>query len=270
MMDGRFDDDKSLLFTYGQTTATALAPAGGTTSTGTASSSATVTLGTANTNIVAGMYVVDAGTAIPRGTYVVSVTSPTVVVLSQTVTLSATAITFYGATTKALMSIRIAPSVDNGFAAAFGARELLNKMQLQLKALDISLLGTTTGNVLVQAYLNGVPFNATGLTNTSWTNAVRNAALTPNSSLAQVADYAGGNYIMQGGEVTGGFFVSSTGSVDISQVRDLGNSVLGGGSAYANTQVYPDGPDTLTIVVTNVGSTPQSVLGRLSWTEAQA
>jgi len=271
IMDGRFDDDKSLLFTYGQTTATALAPAGGTTSTGTASASATVTLGTANTNIVPGMYVVDAGTAVPRGTYVVSVTSSTVVVLSQAVTLSATALTFYGATSKALMSIRIAPSVDNGFPAAFGARELLNKMQLQTKALDISLLGTTTGNVLVQAYLNGTPFNPTGTnTNTTWTNAVRNAALTPNSSLAQIADYAGGNYIVQGGEVTGGFFTNATGTIDISQVRDLGNAVLAGGSAYSNTQVYPDGPDTLTIVVTNVGSAPVSVLGRISWTEAQA
>lgn len=270
MMDGRFDDDKSLLFTYGQTTATQLAPTGGTTATGTASASTTVTLGTANTNIVPGMYVVDGGTAVPRGTYVVSVTSSTVIVLSQAVTLSATALTFYGATTKALMSIRIAPSVDNGFAAAFGARELLNKMQLQTKTLDISLLGTTTGNVLVQAYLNGAPFNVTGLTNTAWTNAVRNAALTPNSSLAQIADYAGGNYIVQGGEVTGGFFVSSTGTSDISQVRDLGNAVLGGGTAYSNTGVYPDGPDTLTIVVTNVGTVAQSVLGRISWTEAQA
>ena len=270
IMDGRFDDDKSLLFTYGQTTPTLLAPTGGTTSTGTASASSTVTLGAANTNIVPGMYVVDAGTAIPRGTYVVSVTSSTVVVLSQAVTLSATAITFYGATTKALMSIRIAPSVDNGFPAAFGARELLNKMQLQTKALDISLLGAS-GNVLVQAYLNGVPFNPTGTnTNTIWTNAVRNAVLTPNSSLAQIADYAGGNVIVQGGEVTGGFFTNSTSSIDLSQVRDLGNAVLAGGSAYANTQVYPDGPDTLTIVVTNVGTTAQSVLGRISWTEAQA
>jgi hypothetical protein len=270
IMDGRFDDDKSLLFTYGQTTPTLLAPSSGTTATGTASASATVTLGATNTNIVPGMYVVDAGTAVPRGTYVVSVTSPTVVVLSQAVTLSATALTFYGAATKALMSIRIAPSVDNGFSAAFGARELLNKMQLQTKALDISLLGAS-GNVLVQAYLNGVPFNPTGTnTSTVWTNAVRNAVLTPNSSLAQIADYAGGNVIMQGGEVTGGFFTNSTGSIDLSQVRDLGNAVLAGGSAYANTQVYPDGPDTLTIVVTNVGTTAQSVLGRISWTEAQA
>jgi hypothetical protein len=105
---------------------------------------------------------------------------------------------------------------------------------------------------------------------TSWTNAVRNYANTPNSSLAQIADYAGNSYAMQGGEVTGGFFVSSTGTSDISQVRDLGNSVLGGGTSVSNTGVYPDGPDTLTIVVTNVGASPAAVLGRIAWTEAQA
>ena len=38
-----------------------------------------------------------------------------------------------------------------------------------------------------------------------------------------------------------------------------------------NTQIYPDGPDTLTIVVTNLSATtPANVFGRLSWTEAQA
>ena len=275
IMDGLFNDDKSLLFTYGQNAGTTLAPVGGVANTGTASSSTTVTLGTSTTNIVPGMYVIDsAGTAVPRHTYVVSVNSATSVTLSNAVTLSATAITFYGATTKALMSIRIAPSVDNGIPAAFGARELTNRMQLILKALDLSLSATTTGNVLVLAYLNGTVFNPTAATGTpahaTWSNAIRSAALTPNSSLSQIADFAGGNYVLQGGEVTGGFFTNSTGQVDLSGVRDLGNSVLGGGSAYSNTGVYPDGPDVLTIVVQNVGLTAQTVQARLSWTEAQA
>jgi hypothetical protein len=273
-MDGRFDDDKSLLFTYGQTAATTL---GGTiasvvVATGT-SGTATLTTSAITTGTVTPGQLVS-GTGVPAGTYVTAVTgtSPAfTVTLSNNLTGAASGnYTLTGATTKALFSVRIAPSVDNGFSAAFGARELLNKMQLLAKTLDISLLGTTTGNVLVQAYLNGTPFNQVGLTNTSWTNAVKNAINTPTSSLAQIADYAGGSYGVIGGEVTGGFFVSSTGTTDIAQVRDLGNAVLGGGSAYSNTQVYPDGPDTLTIVVTNVGTSPQSVLGRISWTEAQA
>jgi hypothetical protein len=269
IMDGRFDDDKSLLFTYGQTTATALAPALGTTATGSTSGSSTsVTLSAANTNVVAGMYV--SGTGVAVNTYVASVQSSTAITLNNAVSLSSVALTFSGATTKALFSIRIAPSVDTGIADFFGRRELINRMQLVFKTLDISLLGTTSGNVFVQAILNGVPYNPTGSTYSTWTNPVRNAVSSPTSSLAQIADFAGGNYIIQGGETTGGFFVSTTGSNDIGTLRDLGNAVIGNGTLYSNSNIYPDGPDVLTIVVTNVGNASQSVLGRVAWTEAQA
>ena len=276
MMDGRYDDDKSLNFTYGQTTTTALAPIAGTTAVGTTSgSSVNVTLGASNTNIVPGMYVTDAGTAIPRGTFVVSVTSGTAIVLNNAVSLASTALTFSGAATKALLSIRVAPSIDNGVPAAFGSREVLNRAQLIMRAIDISLLSVNAGNVLVQLFLNGTPFNPSATTNLLWSNAIGGALFTPNSSFAQIADFSslsatGSNVLLQGGEVTGGFLTNSTTSIDLSQVRDLGNSILGGGTAYVNSGVYPDGPDTLTVVVTNISTVAQSVLGRLTWTEAQA
>jgi hypothetical protein len=193
-MDGRYDDDKSLLFTFGQTTFT---------------------------NITAGA-------------------------------------------SKALFSIRVSPSVDNGTPAAFGARELVNRMQLILRALDVTTK-TTGATFLVTAVLNGTPSSAT-----AWTNAVKNATGVANSSLAQLADYAGGTTTVSNGEVTGGFFVSGTTSVDLDKVRDLGNSILGGGGANSNTNIYPDGPDVLTISVTNLGASAIDVLGRLSWSEAQA
>jgi hypothetical protein len=193
IMDGRFDDDKSLLFTYGQTTFT---------------------------NILSGQ-------------------------------------------NKALFSIRVAPSVDNGIPAVFGARELVNRMQLVLRALDITTK-TSGANMLVTAVLNGTPSSST-----TW-NPITIASGVQNSSLAQIADYSAGTTTISGGEVTGGFFVASTGSVSLETVRDLGNSILGGGTTTANTGIYPDGPDVLTIVVTNLGTTAVDVLGRLSWTEAQA
>jgi len=196
IMDGRFDDDKSLVFTYGQN---------------------------AFTNITPGL-----------------------------------------ANQKALFSIRVAPSVDNGIAAAFGARELINRMQLVLRTLDLTTK-TTGANFLVKAYLNGIPSSAT-----AWTNAVGNVTGRQNSSLAQIADYAAGTTTLSGGEITAGFFVTGTSSIDLDKVRDLGNCILGGGGANANTQIYPDGPDVLTIVVENVGSSAVDVLARLSWTEAQA
>jgi hypothetical protein len=195
IMDGRFDDDKSLVFTYGQRTSTSVS----------------------------------------------------------------------SGSSRALFSIRVAPSADNGIAAPFGSREIVNRMQLTLKALDVTT-STSGANLLVTAILNGVPSSST-----SWTNAVGNVAGVANSSLAQIADYSGGSTTVSGGEVTAGFFVGSgANSIDLSNVRDLGNSILGGGSTAANTAIYPDGPDVLTIVVQNIGGSTASVFGRLSWTEAQA
>jgi hypothetical protein len=267
IMDGRYDDDKSLLFTYGQNSSTTIAPINSnTTATGTASASTTVNLGASNSNIIAGMLVT--GTGIPAGTYVASVISGTQITVTQAVTISSIALTFTGSP-KALFSIRIAPSVDNGIPSIFGARELTNRMQLILRALDITT-SSSPANILVTAVLNGVV-----TTQTAWTNAVGNVAGKSNSSLAQLADYSvttvGSVTGINGGENTGGFFTSSTTSIDLSTVRDLGNSILGGGtSLYSNATIFPDGPDVLTIMVTNVGTAAVNVLGRISWTEAQA
>ena len=196
IMDGKFDDDKSLVFTYGQINTTNLTPG----------------------------------------------------------------------QTKALMSIRVAPSVDAGVSAAFGQRELVNRVQLVLRNLGVSIAGISTANVLVRAFLNATPSSAT-----TWTNAIGNVTGQINSSLAQIADYGGGTTTVSGGEVTAGFFVNSTSTLDLGTVRDLGNSILGGGGATANTQIYPDGPDVLTITATNLTpGTSVNLLTRLSWTEAQA
>ena len=199
IMDGKFDDDKSLLFTYGQSGSIAL----------------------------------------PTGS------------------------------TAALFSIRVAPSVDNGLPAAFGARDLVNRMQLVLRTLDISLnySGSVSPNILIKANLNGQP---SASVSTQWTNAVGNQTNAVNSSLANIADYVGKIVQVIGGETTAGFFVNGTGTSDLSLVRDLGNSILGGGGTTSDTGIYPDGPDVLTITAQNVGLVPVNVVGRVSWTEAQA
>ena len=199
IMDGKFDDDKSLLFTYGQ--------------------SASISLPVGNT--------------------------------------------------AALFSIRVSPSVDNGIPAAFGARDLINRMQLILRTLDISLnyAGTVPPNILIRANLNGQP---SGSVIPSWTNAIGNQSNIVNSSLAQIADYVGKTVSVVGGETTAGFFVNGTGTSDLSLVRDLGNSILGGGGTTSDSGIYPDGPDILTITATNVGTVAANAIGRISWTEAQA
>jgi hypothetical protein len=194
IMDGRFDDDKSLVFTFGTPSATTVA----------------------------------AGASI------------------------------------ALMSIRVAPSVDNGQIGNFGAREIVNRMQLKLDSFGFVQTGTAQP-LLVTLVLNGTPSSST-----AWTNAVGNNTA-QNSSLAQIASYAGGTTTVSGGEVAGGFFTGGvTDRIDLTEVRDLGNSILGGGGANANTDIYPNGPDTMTVLVRNLGAASASVFGRLGWTEAQA
>ena len=166
----------------------------------------------------------------------------------------------------ALLAIRVAPSVDNGIAATFGARDLVNRMQLKLQSLGVSIRGSVTSNILVEAFLNPIISS-----NTTWTNAVGNVSGVVNSSLAQIADFAGGSTTITGGESTFAEFSVGTSTVDLSNVRDLGNSILGGGASTSNTQIYPDGPDVIVIAVSNIQASGSiAVTGRVSWTEAQA
>ena len=193
IMDGGFDDDKSLVFTYGQKNSISIAPG----------------------------------------------------------------------VTRAIFSIRIAPSVDNGLISQFGGREIVNRMQLILRSLGIS--ARTNGNFLVRAILNGTP-----ATTQNWTDAIGGVGAQSNSSLAQIADYSSRDIPILGGEVVAGYFVAGTGSLDLSLVRELGTSILSGGVPAVREQIFPDGPDVLTIIVTNTGSSTAQMLGRISWTEAQA
>ena len=56
-----------------------------------------------------------------------------------------------------LISIRLSPSVDNNLTGALGAREIINRMQLQLKSLGI----TVSHDCNVDVILNGVSSNQT-------------------------------------------------------------------------------------------------------------
>jgi hypothetical protein len=158
----------------------------------------------------------------------------------------------------ALMSVRLSPSVDQGQSGLLGVREIVNRMQLTLRSMDTY----TTGNAFrIELILNGRPASGT-------------FAAVGGSSLAQVA-YHAANTAISGGESIYGFFTSNAGATtqDLNQVRDIGNSILGGGTTLnvptTATGLYPDGPDIITIAATALGST-NSINARLSWTEAQA
>jgi hypothetical protein len=167
-----------------------------------------------------------------------------------------------GGRTAALMSFRVAPSVSNGLAGGtLGTREIVNRMQMVLRQLDLF----SSGQFLVTLVLNGAPNIATP----SWTNV-------GGSSLAQYINHSG-NTTVSGGETIYGFYLDTAGGAnftttqqELALVRDLGSSILGGGQFAANTAFYPDGPDVVTIVAQNIGTTTASCAARLSWTEAQA
>ena len=165
-----------------------------------------------------------------------------------------------------VIAIRIAPSVDNGQIGLLGNKEIINRMQLQLVELGI----VSAGTFLIQLILNGYCTSFSG----AWTGPSIGNAYT--SSLAQVAANTTTTATITGGESVAAAFTNSSGqtTLDLSQVRDLGNSILGGGNTSAvptgQAGQYPDGPDILYVVATNTAGSPTNILARLSWKEAQA
>lgn len=163
-----------------------------------------------------------------------------------------------------LISIRLSPSVDNGRPGALGSREIVNRMQLILKSIGI----LTTHDCEVKLLLNSYPFTK------SWIR------VTP-PSLSQLIYHTKGDSISGGTQlfnfrVSGGtpdasgkrYSVSTTTSLE--ELTTLGNSILGG------DDVYPNGPDLLTIGATILEAsgisvtTPFTITGRITWTESQA
>ena len=199
IMDGRFDDDKSLVFNYGMTTA----------------------------------------------------------------------VTTTAVTPIALMAIRIAPSVDNNTTGLLGAKEIINRMQLALDSIGLYTTGT---GYLINLVLNGY-------TNGGFTGGFVAPIQQPNgvtSSLAQIALNTTAGITVTGGESVFAFYTNPTGvtTASLAGVRDLGNSILGGGTVntISTTQAgfYPDGPDILYVVATPLSATSSTVLARINWKEAQA
>jgi hypothetical protein len=194
IMDGLFDDDKSLVFNYGTTSTISL----------------------------------NAGTTVP------------------------------------IMAIRVAPTADNGTTGLLGVKETINRMQLQLT----DMAAVTSGAVLVNLILNGT---CTGFSGSFQSIAASGQV---SSSLAQVAVNTSNTATITSGESVTALYSNGVNTLDLSQVRDLGTSILGGGTVNTipTTQagVYPDGPDILYVVATNTTGSAVTMLARINWKEAQA
>lgn len=164
--------------------------------------------------------------------------------------------------TNCLLSLRVSPAASDGITATLGLREIINRMQLVMRSIGLQ----TDGRFLGQLILNGVPSGGTFATPTA----------NP-SSLAQVAVHGAGTTIT-GGEAIYAFYTEGAGAGvftttarDVQLIRDLGNSILGGAiTNNVNQNAYPDGPDILTLVLTNLEGSSRNAIARIGWTEAQA
>jgi hypothetical protein len=170
----------------------------------------------------------------------------------------------------ALMAIRLAPSVDNGVTGILGNKEIINRMQLTLRQIDLA----ANGLFLISFILNPQFISS----QTAWTNV-------GGSSLVQFINFSAG-ITVTGGETIYAFYTNPSGGAnvtvtqqDLTILRDLGNSVLGGGtdanfngtSSTPFKNIYPDGPDVLVVYARNIdAATPKTVQARISWSEAQA
>ena len=168
-------------------------------------------------------------------------------------------------TTVPIIAIRIAPSVDNGTTGLLGAKEIINRVQLQL----VDMAAVSNGVLLVNLILNGFCTGFSG----SFSPVSIGTQVT--SSLAQVAVNTSNTATITGGESVTALYSNGVNSIDLSKVRDLGNSILGGGTSNAvptaQAGLYPDGPDILYIVVTNNSGSAVTLSGvRIAWKEAQA
>jgi len=165
-------------------------------------------------------------------------------------------------------AIRLAPAVDNSITGALGQREIVNRMQLKLTSIGTN----ATGPLLITGVLNPSRITGAGApalpTVWGFTSVV---SLIGAGSLAQVIDMTSNNTTYTGGEQIFSFFADAgTNTYELDEVRDLGNTAIGGDGSNS-TPGFPNGPDVLLIVANSVTSTNTTLRGvRISWTEAQA
>jgi hypothetical protein len=252
-----------------------------------AQTTTTVTITTTNPHgLTTGMYVGIYFGRVPSGTYTVTVSSATVftytAATSATVASAAdtgiaiaevinftsqgsTQFTYFlfpdgsvnntsGPNYQPLLSIRLSPSVSSGLTGKLGDRDVINRMQLRLQEIGISSTQLVDVKLLLNARLNNLNF--VGVTSPSLCQIVEHTSADTVSGGVQVY-----NFRASGGSGVG---VEGTTSVNIDELFELSNSILGGDS------VFPDGPDILTVAVSRLVGGTTLTSAKLSWTEAQA
>ena len=132
---------------------------------------------------------------------------------------------------KALIALRVAPSVDNGVPGSFGSRELVNRMQLVLRSAEVS----ANGPFYIEILLNPILSTAIDWFDVGGTSLAQYADLTKQGSGDLSVE-------LVGGEVIFGFYVGNgVNTVSLASVKEISNSILGGGLDVL-TDVAPPNP----------------------------
>jgi hypothetical protein len=152
--------------------------------------------------------------------------------------------------------VRLAPSVSNSVTGTLGDRELINRSQLLLQKLQIQ----SDQSLQVYGILNPGNIDASTLT---W-NSLNQTSFGSQPSFAQISTSSAtvatpGEQIFSTLAPPGGL-----NEIDLTSLKELTNSAIGG---FSN---YPDGPDNLAIVISNLTSSTARVSINLFWSEAQA
>jgi len=166
-----------------------------------------------------------------------------------------------------VLSIRLSPSADSSVTGALGARDLVTRMQLVMKACD----ATVTHETQVQIFLN------CDFSYVAWTPLY-------SPSLAQYYKHQVGDTIRYGIQLisfraAGG----NLGTASSNVARSVNTTTLAldtlailSNSIYGGDGVFPNGPDTITVCMTPIDTStisataPYQCATRLSWIETQA
>lgn len=158
-----------------------------------------------------------------------------------------------------ILSLRLAPSVDSSLVGALGDRDIVNRMQIALDSVGVVVSNANSRPASFRLVLNGSLAQQAYFANFG------------SPSLTQIIKHTGAaNDTIVGGTTLFEFraLATSTGNVtaqDLSQLVEIGNSLLGG------DYVYPNGPDVITLVcVPSDTAAATSVTARFTWKESQA
>jgi len=157
-----------------------------------------------------------------------------------------------GAAYQPLLSVRLSPSVSSGLTGKLGDRDVLNRMQLRLREVAVQSTQLVDVKLLINGRLNNLNF--AGVTSPSLAQAIQHTSNDTISGGTQVYNF----------RATGNNGVEASTVVNIGDLFEMSNSILGGDS------IFPDGPDIITIAAARLTGNTTQTSAKLTWTEAQA